>query len=60
MVLSLTQGIRSEEARALRWDHVDLEASTISVWRSVALPKIAVTASPLIRLRRWSALENDD
>src|SRR5262249_18073853 len=28
-------GIRSEEARALTWDHVDLEAGTVSVWRSV-------------------------
>src|SRR5262249_14504711 len=59
VVLSLTTGIRSEEARALRWDHVDLDASTISVRRSVrahgdvktrtsrrtmALPEMAVTA----------------
>jgi integrase len=59
LVLSLTTGIRSEEARALRWDHVDLDASTISVWRSVrahgdvktrtsrrtlALPEMAVKA----------------
>lgn len=35
VVLSLTSGIRSEEARALRWDHVDLDAGTIAVWRSV-------------------------
>jgi integrase len=35
VVLSLTIGIRSEEARALRWDHVDLDAGSISVWRSV-------------------------
>jgi integrase len=27
VVLSLTMGIRTEEARALRWDHVDLDAS---------------------------------
>jgi integrase len=59
VVLSLTTGIRSEEARALRWDHVDLDAGTISVWRSVrahgdvktrtsrrtlALPEMAVQA----------------
>jgi integrase len=59
VVLSLTTGIRSEEARALGWDHVDLEAGTISVWRSVrahgdvktrtsrrtlALPEMAVQA----------------
>ena len=25
MILSLTTGIRTEEARALRWDHVDLD-----------------------------------
>jgi integrase len=28
-------GVRSEEARALTWEHVDLDAGTISVWRSV-------------------------
>jgi len=27
--------VRSEEARALTWEHVDLEAGTISVWRPV-------------------------
>ena len=35
VVLCLLTGIRTEEARALRWDHVDLDASTIAVWRSV-------------------------
>jgi integrase len=35
VVLSLTTGIRTEEARALRWEHVDLEAKTVAVWRSV-------------------------
>ena len=35
IVLCLLTGIRSEEARALTWEHVDLEAGTISVWRSV-------------------------
>src|ERR1039457_1134950 len=44
IVLSLTTGLRTEEIRALRWDHVDLkgnpEASPptpphVSVWRSV-------------------------
>lgn len=35
IVLCLLTGVRSEEARALRWDHVDLEAGTIMVWRSV-------------------------
>jgi integrase len=34
-VLSLTTGIRTEEARALRWEHVDLQAETLAVWRSV-------------------------
>jgi integrase len=43
-VLSLLTGIRTEEARALRWDHVDLEGDPdanppvpphIDVWRSV-------------------------
>lgn len=37
VVLSLVTGIRTEEARALRWDHVDLEADPppVDVWRSV-------------------------
>ena len=35
VVLSLTTGIRTEEARALRWENVDLEARTVAVWRSV-------------------------
>jgi integrase len=35
VVLCLLTGIRTEEARALRWDHLDLDAGTIAVWRSV-------------------------
>ena len=37
IVLSVMTGIRPEEARALRWDHVDLDADQphIMVWRSV-------------------------
>jgi integrase len=35
IVLCLLTGVRSEEARALRWEHLDLEAGTVSVWRSV-------------------------
>ena len=35
VVLCLMTGIRTEEARALRWDHVDLDAARIAVWRSV-------------------------
>jgi integrase len=34
VVLLLTTGLRPEEARALRWDHIDLEAGTVAVWRS--------------------------
>jgi len=34
VVLLLTTGLRPEEARALRWDHVDLPAGTVAVWRS--------------------------
>jgi integrase len=34
VVLLLTTGLRPEEARALRWDHVDLGARTVAVWRS--------------------------
>jgi integrase len=36
IVLSLMTGIRTEEARALRWDHIGLEAGTFAVWRSVS------------------------
>ena len=43
IVLSLTTGIRTEEARALRWENVDLgdpdaappRAASVEVWRSV-------------------------
>jgi integrase len=36
-VLSLLTGMRTEEARALRWDHVHLDVPTpyVAVWRSV-------------------------
>jgi integrase len=34
VVLLLTTGVRPEEARALRWDHLDLEVGTVAVWRS--------------------------
>jgi|HubBroStandDraft_6_1064221.scaffolds.fasta_scaffold409320_2 integrase len=37
VVLCLMTGIRTEEARALRWDHVNLDARSIAVWRSVRL-----------------------
>jgi integrase len=44
VVLSLTVGVRTEEARELRWDHVDLDGDpsairpvppSVAVWRSV-------------------------
>jgi integrase len=46
VVLSLSVGIRTEEARELRWDHVDLDGDpgaarpvppSVAVWRSVRL-----------------------
>src|SRR5271165_2186101 len=70
IVLCLLTGVRSEEARALTWEHVDLDAGTISVWRSVRahgdtktnqsrrtlkLPEIAVEA--LREQRRRQARE---
>jgi integrase len=69
IVLCLLTGIRSEEARALTWDHVDLEAGTVPVWRSVRahgdtktvrsrrtlrLPQIAVEALR-VQVRRQAA-----
>jgi len=59
VVLLLTTGMRPEEARALRWDHLDLDAGTVAIWRSdraggdtktsrsrrtLKLPKVAVAA----------------
>jgi integrase len=37
IVVSLLTGVRTEEMRAVRWEHVDLHSDTasISVWRSV-------------------------
>ena len=35
IVMCLLTGVRSEEARALTWQHVNLDAGTIMVWRSV-------------------------
>ncbi|HMH91312.1 MAG TPA: site-specific integrase, partial [Streptosporangiaceae bacterium] len=35
VVLSLLTGVRTEEARALHWAEVDLEACTVAVYRSV-------------------------
>ena len=46
IVLSLLAGVRTEEARALRWDHVDLDGDPeampalpahVAVWRSVRM-----------------------
>ncbi len=41
IALCLLTGVRSEEARALTWEHVDLDAGTISVWRSVPAHGVA-------------------
>ena len=35
IALCLLTGVRSEEARALTWEHVDLHAGTARCWRSV-------------------------
>jgi integrase len=35
VVLSLFAGVRTEEARAITWDEVDLKAGTVAVYRSV-------------------------
>lgn len=35
IVLCLLTGVRSEEARALTWDHLDLSHGTMAVWRSI-------------------------
>ena len=71
VVLCLLTGIRTEEARALLWSHVDLEGGrTMAVWRSVRcdgdvktersrrtlrLPQVAVTALPAYRPGKTSS-----
>ncbi|MFI6786005.1 tyrosine-type recombinase/integrase [Nonomuraea sp. NPDC050383] len=35
VIVSLLSGVRTEEARALRWSEVDLKAGTVAVYRSV-------------------------
>jgi integrase len=72
IVLCLLTGVRSEEARALTWEHVDLDARTISVWRSVRahgdtktvrsrrtlrIPQIAVEALRVQRQRQTEERE---
>jgi integrase len=73
IALCLLTGIRSEEARALTWEHVDLEAGTVSVWRSVRahgdtktqrsrrtlkLPEVVVKALREHRARQAGEREN--
>ena len=50
IVLLLTTGIRPEEARALRWDHLDLEAGTIAIWRSDRVFRDALVGHVGVRL----------
>ena len=47
-VLNLLTGVRTEEARALRWDHVELAGGTayVAVWRSVRAGGDVKTRSP--------------
>jgi len=67
VVLSLLTGVRTEEARALRWCEVDLDAGTVAVYRSVRakgdtktrrsrrvlqLPKTGVVALRAHRIRQ--------
>jgi integrase len=55
VVLSLLTGIRTEEARALTWDDVDLEAGTVAVYRSHRTEGTLRLRSPgaLLNCRRW-------
>lgn len=47
--LCLLTGVRSEEARALTWQHVDLDAGTVSVWAASGL---TATPRPIARAGR--------
>jgi integrase len=70
VAVSMLGGIRTEEARALRWSEVDLEAGTVAVYRSVRrtgetkteksrrvfqIPEIAVAALRELVLRQAAA-----
>jgi integrase len=46
IVLCITTGIRTEEARALRWTEVDLIRASIAVYRSVRARGDVKTRSP--------------
>ncbi len=54
IVLCLLTGVRSEEARALRWGQVDLDAGTLAVWR-LLLPVSDWTDRPRSGGRRGRA-----
>jgi integrase len=43
-MLSLAVGIRTEEARELHWDHLDLDGDPSAARRTLALPQAAVQA----------------
>ena len=44
VVLSLLAGVRTEEARAITWDEVDLKAGTVAIHRSVRVKGDTKTA----------------
>ena len=44
VVLSLLSGVRTEEARAITWDEVDLKAGTVTVYRPVRVKGDTKTA----------------
>ena len=52
VVLSLLSGVRTEEARALQWSEVDLNAGTVAVYRSVAPEE---TPRPARAAASWSS-----
>lgn len=63
--LCLLTGVRSEEARALTWQHVDLEAGTVSVRARrdtktdrVRTLKLAVAVSEALRVHRGRQTED--
>jgi integrase len=63
LAVSMLGGIRTEEARALRWSEVDLEAGTVAVYRSVRRGRLRPRSrgaysrfpgSPYRRCGNWS------
>jgi len=60
VAVSMLGGIRTEEARALRWSEVDLEAGTVAVYRSVRRAPVGFWRTHRADRGRGGPLEHPD